>query len=97
MFHVKQRGRYTPSPISMIISVIKGYVTFLSLNKKVTKELSIGGGFLQRRPLLCTTPPKAEKPESFNNKAEMSRFPPIRPLSFYHLVRNRDISDEIRI
>ena len=53
MFHVKQRGRYTPSPISMIISVIKGYVTFLSLNKKVTKEVSIGVGFLQAIALWC--------------------------------------------
>ena len=27
-------------------------VPFLSLNKKGTKEISTGGGFLQRRPLL---------------------------------------------
>ena len=55
-------------------------VTFLSLNKKVTKELSIGGGFLQRRPLLCTTPPKPDWPEYFYNEAGMYRFPPIRTL-----------------
>ena len=35
-------------------------------------------GLLTRCPLLCTTPPELERPEDFNNKAEMSRFPPIR-------------------
>ena len=33
----------------------------------------------EAQPLLCTTPPKADRPEDFNNQAEMCRFPPIRP------------------
>ena len=52
---------------------------FLDSARKGRKEADIGGGFLQRRPLLCTTPPKADRPEDFNNQAEMCRFPPIRP------------------
>ena len=62
-------------------------VTFLCPNKKVTKEVGIGGGFLQRRPLLCTTPPKLARPEVSNNKAGMYRFPPIR--AHMHLTSGR--------
>ena len=46
-------------------------VTFLSLNKKVTKEVGIGGGFLQRRPLLYTTPPKQVRPAEFLLSAQV--------------------------
>ena len=49
-------------------------VTFLLLNKKVTKEISTGGGFLQRRPLLYTTPPKPERPVKFLLSSQMFRF-----------------------
>ena len=54
------------------------HVTFLSPNKKVTKEIGIGGGFLQRRPLLCTTPPKPVMPAKFLLSAQVFRLAPCR-------------------
>ena len=48
-------------------------VTFLSPNKKVTKEIGIGGSFLQRRPLLYTTPPKPGRPAEFPLSSQVSR------------------------
>ena len=48
-------------------------VTFLYPNKKVTKEIGIGGSFLQRRPLLCTTPPKQARPAESLLSAQVSR------------------------
>jgi len=48
-------------------------------------------GLLTRRPLLCTTPPEPDEPEDINNKAEMSRFPPIR--SQMHQPSGRKCSD----
>jgi len=53
-------------------------VTFLSPNKKVTKEVGIGGGFLQRRPLLCTTPPKPGRPAESLLSAQVFRLAPCR-------------------
>ena len=61
----------------------KPYVPFLSLNKKGTKELSLRGAFYKDAPLK-EPPPKPERPEDFNNQAEMYRFPPIRSQSHLH-------------
>jgi len=54
---------------------------FLDSARKGRKEADLRGGFLQSRPLLKISPPKQAMPEEFDNKAEMSRFPPIRSLT----------------
>ena len=55
--------------------------TFLVSARKVPKETEIGGGFLQRRPLLFTSPPNPED-KFASRKAEMFRFPPCRISNF---------------
>jgi hypothetical protein len=73
-------------------------VTFFSPNKKVTKEVGIGGGFLQRRPLLRTTPPKTEKPEDFFLSLRNYRFLACRiPEAETLHGKNRDIFVVLRM
>ena len=52
------------------LEFIEGICYFLVPNKKVTKEIGTGGGFLQSRPLLRTSPPKQVRPEVLYRKGE---------------------------
>ena len=60
--------------------------SFLVSARKERKEAAIGGGFLQSRPLLCTTPPSQATPENIYTKGGNVPIP-AHPCSKPHFVQ----------